>query len=73
MAGISRERAERIARAHACVRCGEYSYKRLTITRASAAHQQALREVWHARQTCGICGTEQELGIDAGGEIVYAG
>ena len=70
-AAISRERAERIARAHACEVCGEYSYKRLTVTPASQEHQRTLGEIWHVRKVCGICGQEYEMGIDAEGEIVY--
>jgi len=71
VARITRERAERIARAHACETCGEYSYKRLVVKPASKEHQKELNEAWHAVKTCGVCGTIQELGIDAEGEIVY--
>lgn len=71
LAKITRERAERIARAHACENCGEYSYKKLTIKPASAETQRALGEVWHAVKVCGVCGMQQELGIDDDGEIVY--
>ena len=71
--GIPRERAERIARAHACERCGEYSYKRVVVRPASKSQQETLRVAWHASKVCGVCGTEQELGIDATGDIVYVG
>ena len=71
MESITRERAERIARAHACENCGEYSYKKLTVRPASAANRQELNEAWHVVKTCGVCGMEQELGIDDEGEIVY--
>jgi transcription elongation factor Elf1 len=67
---ISRERAERIARAHACERCGEYSYKKVSVKPASAATTE-LGETWHAVLVCGVCGRHQELGIDDEGEIVY--
>jgi hypothetical protein len=70
---IARARAERIARAHACVRCREYSYKRLVVTPASAALREALGEVWHAALVCGVCGTHQELGIASDGDVVYVG
>ena len=73
MAEITRERAERIARAHACERCGEYSYKKLTVKPASAENREEFGEVWHAAKICGVCGLHQELGIDAEGEIVYVG
>ena len=73
MARITRERAERIAKAHACERCGEYSYKRVVITPASKAQQESLKVIWQAVKVCGVCGTQQELGIAADGDIVYVG
>ncbi len=73
MTVISRARAEVIARSHACVKCGEYSYKKITVREAGAAHQQDLNEAWHAVLICGVCGVHQELGIDPEGEIIYAG
>lgn len=71
MARITRERAERIARAHACEQCGEYSYKRLSVKPALKEHKTELNIAWQAVKTCGICGMQQELGIDDEGEIVY--
>ena len=68
---ITKERAERVARAHACEHCGEYSYKKLTIKPASVANQKEFNEVWHCIKICGVCGREQELGIDGEGEIAY--
>jgi len=68
---ITRERAERIARAHACVRCQEYSYKKLTVRPATESLQRELNEHWHAWLVCGICGTYQELGIDDDGDVLY--
>lgn len=73
MAKITRERAERIAKAHACERCGEYSYKRVSVTPASKAQQESLKVTWQAMKVCGVCGTQQELGIAADGDIVYVG
>jgi transcription elongation factor Elf1 len=70
---ISRARAEVIARSHACVKCGEYSYKKLTVREASPDHEREFNEAWHAVLICGICEAHQELGIDAEGEILYAG
>ena len=70
---ISRARAERVARAHACVRCREYNYKRVAVAPAAADMRDALGEVWHATLVCGVCGTAQELGIAADGDVVYAG
>lgn len=71
MAKITRERAERIARAHACIQCREYSYKRLTVKPATAEQRDHLKEAWHAVAVCGVCDLEQEIGISATGEIVY--
>ena len=73
MSAISHERAERIARAHACENCGEYSYKRLVVKPASPANRAEFNEVWHAVKICGVCGLQQEMGIDEEGDIVYVG
>jgi len=73
LARITRERAERIAKAHACERCGEYSYKRVSVTPATKAQQESLKVIWQALKVCGVCGTQQELGIAADGDIVYVG
>ncbi len=70
---ITRERAERIARAHACENCGEYSYKRLVVKPASEAHRKAFNEAWHVTKVCGICDLHQEMGIDDEGDIAYVG
>jgi transcription elongation factor Elf1 len=68
---ITRERAERIARAHACVRCGEYSYRKLAVKEADQEHRKEFGEEWHAILICGVCGVQQELGIDGEGDVVY--
>jgi len=70
---IPRARAELVARAHACVRCREYNYKRVSVAPSPAALRDALGEVWHATLVCGVCGTWQELGIAADGDVVYVG
>ena len=70
---ISRERAERIARAHACVTCGEYSFKRVSVRPASAGHRTELGEAWHVVKVCGVCATHQEMGLDEDGDVVYEG
>lgn len=72
MAKITRERAERIARSHACENCREYSYKRVTVKPASDGHKAELNEVWHVVAICGICGAEIEMGIDEDGNVIYA-
>jgi len=68
---ISEERALIIARSHHCVRCLEYSYKRVVVKPAAEALRAELGEVWHAELICGVCGLHQELGIDADGDILY--
>ena len=68
---ITRERAERIARAHACEHCQEYSFKKLVVKPASEAHKAEFNEIGHAVKICGVCGLQQEMGIDADGDVVY--
>jgi transcription elongation factor Elf1 len=68
---ITRERAERIARAHACERCGEYSFKKVVVKPASASVRQELDAVWVATKICGVCGLHQEVGLDEDGDVVY--
>jgi len=71
VAKITQERAERIAKGHACEQCGEYSYKKLKVKAASKAKRSELNEEWIAVKTCGVCGLQAEMGIDEEGEIVY--
>jgi hypothetical protein len=68
---ITVERAERIARAHACVQCREYTYRKLTVRPASQPLREEFAEEWHATLICGVCDTQQELGIDGDGEVLY--
>ena len=72
MAKITRERAERIAKAHACTQCGEYSYKKLSVKPATADQQSDVEVVWHAVKVCGVCGHHQEMGLDDEGEVVFS-
>ena len=62
-----------IARSHHCVQCQEYSYKRVVVKPASEALQEEFGERWHATLVCGVCGTQQELGIDDDGDVLYVG
>ena len=66
---VTEERVERIAKAHACEKCGEYSYKRVSVKKAPAGRQEDV--AWIAEKVCGVCDTEHELGISADGRIVY--
>ena len=72
MAAITRERAERIARGHACENCGEYTYKKLVVKPAPESLREELHAHWIATKICGVCGLQQELGIDEDGDIVFA-
>ena len=72
MPKITLERAERIAKAHACPNCGEYSYKRVSVKPATERLQESLGITWSAFKTCGVCNAEHELGIDDEGEIVFS-
>ncbi len=69
---ISQERAERIARAHACIGCQEYTYRKITVRAALQSLRDEFGEEWHASLICGVCGVQQELGIDADGDVIYA-
>ena len=71
MAKITRERAEKVARAHACESCGEYTYKKLSVKSVAKGKRSELNEAWLAKKTCGVCGLQEELGIDEEGEIVW--
>jgi transcription elongation factor Elf1 len=68
---ITQERAERIAKAHACPNCGEYSYKRVSVKPATPQLKESLGVAWSATKTCGVCNSEHEIGIDEDGDIVY--
>jgi hypothetical protein len=68
---ITLERAERIARGHACENCGEYNYKRLVVEQTPPSKRTELGEVWRVTKTCGVCGQEHEMGISAQGDVVY--
>lgn len=71
MSRITQERAERIAKSHACENCGEYSYKKLKVKAAPRTTGEQSNVAWIANKTCGVCGMEHEMGIDAEGEVVY--
>ena len=70
---ISQDRAGRVARAHACPHCLEYSFKKVTVKRAPASHQADLKTHWVVTRVCGVCGLEQEIGLDTEGDVVYGG
>ncbi len=71
MKRITRERAERIAKAHACENCGEYSYKKVSVKPASKREEETLGVAWSAEKVCGVCNAHHQMGITADGDIVY--
>jgi hypothetical protein len=71
LAPISRERAERIAKAQACGRCGEYSYKRVSVKPAPQRLQESLGIMWSAEKVCGVCDAQIEMGISDEGDVIY--
>lgn len=70
---IDRKRAEHIARSHACARCLEYSFKKLTVRAAAPTHRKELGAAWVVTRVCGVCGLEEEIALDAEGDLVYSG
>ncbi|MBK8247235.1 MAG: hypothetical protein IPK85_07570 [Gemmatimonadetes bacterium] len=70
---ISQDRAGKVARGHACAHCLEYSFKKVSVKRAPTTHKKDLKTHWIVTRVCGVCGLDQELGIDSEGEIVYGG
>ena len=72
MKRISEERAERIAKGHACENCGEYTFKRVSVKAASTEREESEGVAWVAEKTCGVCSASNELGIAPDGAIVYS-
>mgnify|MGYP006314060645 CR=1 FL=1 len=71
MTKITRERAERIAKAHLCRHCSEYSFKKLTAKPAPESIVKELGAVWIVTRVCGVCGYHGEIGIQDDGDIVF--
>lgn len=71
MRRITKERAERIAKAHACEKCGEYTFKRVSVKAAPKEREASEGVAWVAEKTCGVCSANHELGIAPDGVIVY--
>ena len=71
MAKITRERAERIARAHACSQCNEYNFKKITVKLAPESIKDELGAEWIAIKVCGVCGYHGEVGLLDDGDIVF--
>ena len=69
---ITLEKAEKIGRAHGCVRCGERNYEWVRVTPANLAAAEEFNEAWHVMLRCGVCAAESELGLDLEGNVLYA-
>ncbi len=68
---ISRERADRIARSKHCSHCLEYSFKKVVVKPASTMQRDEFGAVWQVSRVCGVCGLDEELVLDADGEVIY--
>ncbi|MBX3174214.1 MAG: hypothetical protein KF709_07360 [Gemmatimonadaceae bacterium] len=71
MTELSKDRAERIAKGHACSHCKEYSYRKLSVKAAPDGIRDELGATWIAKKTCGVCEYESEIGIANDGDIVF--
>ena len=67
---ITRERAERIARAQACPRCKEYTYKKLKL-RAAVSADQIAGAAWIAEMVCGVCAAHLQLALESDGDVLF--
>jgi hypothetical protein len=43
----------------------------MSVKPTSPAQRQELGAAWLVTRVCGVCGNEQELALDAEGDIVY--
>lgn len=71
MPSITSERAERIAKSHACSHCLEYTFSRISVKPAPPAIKEELQVEWVATRFCGVCKHQTELGIADDGDVVY--
>jgi hypothetical protein len=69
---VSRDRAERIARAQACPKCGEYSYKKFKL-RAARADDDVAGAAWIADLICGVCNAHLQLALEPDGDVLFFG
>ena len=70
MTVITQERAERIARAQACPRCSEYTYKRLKL-RAAEPTDHIAGAAWSAELICGVCSAHLQLALEVDGDVLF--
>ncbi len=70
MAIVTKERAELIARAQACPRCHEYTYKRMKL-RAADTTDHISGAAWVAEMTCGVCSAHLQLALESDGDVLF--
>lgn len=70
MATVSRERAERIARAQPCPRCSEYTYKKLKL-RAAEPSDHIAGAAWVGELVCGVCAAHLQLALESDGDVLF--
>lgn len=70
MTTVTKERAERIARAQACPRCSEYTYKKLKL-RAAEPSDHIDGAAWIADLICGVCGAHLQLALESDGDVLF--
>lgn len=67
---VTKERAERIARAQPCPRCSEYTYKRIKL-RPAIAKDHVVGAAWLAEMVCGVCEAHLQLALEADGDVLF--
>jgi len=70
MTDVTKERAERIARAQPCPRCNEYTYKKIKLREAIAADHIA-GAAWIAEMLCGVCAAHLQLALESDGDVLF--
>jgi hypothetical protein len=70
MAIVTKERAELIARAQACPRCHEYTYKRIKL-RAADPSDHLTGAAWLADMVCGVCAAHLQLALESDGDVLF--
>ncbi|MES3034980.1 MAG: hypothetical protein V4813_13360 [Gemmatimonadota bacterium] len=70
MQTVTKERAELIARAQACPRCHEYTYKRIKM-RAADPGDHVTGAAWIADMVCGVCAAHLQLALESDGDVLF--
>ncbi len=70
MTTVTKDRAERIARAQPCPRCKEYTYKRLKL-RAAESGDHIAGAAWIAEMVCGVCSAHLQLALESDGDVLF--